>query len=66
MEELFEVKPVGVKYKCATCGVGKMLPTGVHNWVCDPPQIEHKCDHCGEKIVLNEKYPLIRYQSTIK
>lgn len=63
MEEKFLVKPVGVKYICDSCKVGEMLPTGNNNWSSNPPKFEHKCTHCYTKVLLNEKYPLIRYEN---
>lgn len=61
MEEVYSVKPVGVKYNCDFCKKGEMLPTGKNVWSTEPPQFEHECTHCYAKILFDEKYPLIRY-----
>lgn len=66
MEKEFTVKPIGVKYICDYCKVGEMISTGNNNWSSNPPKLEHKCNHCGTKILLNEKYPLIRYKTINK
>ncbi|MEH7457717.1 hypothetical protein V7183_10890 [Bacillus sp. JJ1127] len=65
MEQHFEVKPIGVKYICDTCQKGEMLPTGNNNFMVNTPQFEHKCNNCGTKIKLTDKYPLIRYQQLL-
>lgn len=62
MEKEYFVIPVGVKYICNFCGGGEMIPTNKNNWSVDPPNFEHKCNNCGKEILLNEKYPTIRYK----
>ncbi|AOY53362.1 hypothetical protein [Clostridium perfringens] len=62
MEKEFLIKPVLVKYICDFCNKGEMMPNGKNNWLSNPPKFEHKCNKCGNKIVLNEKYPITRYK----
>lgn len=66
MEKEFAIKTVGIKYICNCCKVGEMTPTGNNDWKCNPPKFEHKCNYCGAKIFLSEKYPLVRYKTTNK
>jgi len=65
VEEKFVVQPVGVRYRCDSCKSGEMLPTGSNDWSSNLPNFEHKCNKCGAKVILNEKYPLIRYEIII-
>lgn len=65
MEETFKVQPIGIKYICDLCKIGEMIPSGNNNWSSSLPKIEHKCNYCGNKIFLNEKYPIIKYHITI-
>ncbi|EGT0683314.1 hypothetical protein IZT14_001706 [Clostridium perfringens] len=61
MEKEFCVKPVLVKYMCDFCNEGEMIPNSKNYWSLDPPKFEHKCNKCGKKIILDEKYPIMRY-----
>ena len=62
MESEFKVEPYGVKYVCEKCGVGEMLYTNRSDWSVAPPQHEHKCPKCSAVVMLEEKYPIIRYK----
>lgn len=66
MEEIFDVKPIGIRYVCDYCGKGEMVPTGKNDWSVNPPKLEHMCKKCEFKMILNEKYPLIRYTPLAK
>lgn len=61
MEEKYKVEPVGIKYICDECNMGEMVPTGKNNWSVNPPQFEHSCSMCSQKVYFKEKYPLIRF-----
>ena len=61
LEEIFKVKPVGVKHVCDSCVKVEMLPTGRNEWSVSPPLFEHKCNECNFTEFFSEKYPIIRY-----
>jgi hypothetical protein len=62
MPELnFQVVTYGVDYICNVCGRGKMIPTGVNDWLTSIPKIQHECTQCGSIMDLPEKYPVIRH-----
>ncbi|MBM7835701.1 hypothetical protein [Clostridium sardiniense] len=63
MEKETLVKSILVKYICDYCNEGNVIPTGENYWEYNPPKFEHKCTKCGKRILLNDKYPLIRYRS---
>jgi len=60
-ERRFEVTPVGVDYICDTCEKGLMNPTGVM-LTSDPPKWPHRCSNCGHEVILDEKFPTIRFE----
>ncbi|HZH60698.1 MAG TPA: hypothetical protein VEY70_14215 [Metabacillus sp.] len=61
MEITFEVKPIGVKYVCDSCGEGEMVPNGKNDFKYEV-KIGHTCSKCGLEKDFAEKYPLIRYE----
>lgn len=63
MEKEFPITPIAVKYICDNCKEGEMIPTGENIYLTEPMQFKHKCNKCGEEIILHEKYPVIRYKS---
>lgn len=64
-EELFDVKPVGVKYICEFCNEGEMIAD--KTMIANPfeflksPLIAHKCTKCGKTLQLMENYPKIEW-----
>lgn len=62
MECDFKVEPIGVKYMCDKCSDGEMIFTQNSIWNIIPPQYEHKCDSCGGVLMLEKKYPIIKYK----
>jgi DNA-directed RNA polymerase subunit RPC12/RpoP len=62
LEKRFEVKSIGIKYICDTCGEGEMSPTGGLKMFETNATYPHICERCGAEKDLLEKYPLIRYE----
>ncbi len=60
-ERTYEVKVVGIDYICDNCNTGVMEATGKMLMV-DPPQWEHKCNHCSATRNFPQKYPAIGYK----
>jgi hypothetical protein len=62
MEQIKEVKPVQVDYKCPKCEQGYLRPTEICHST-HPPLFPHKCTNCeyGETFS-GKKYPYINYQ----
>lgn len=65
-EETFDVKPIGVRYRCEFCNIGEQkLVTGkpvVLEAVGSFPKLrEHKCTHCGKIMMLPKAYPYIEW-----
>ena len=60
--EQIPLRPILVRYKCDSCGIGYPAPTGVM-LLGDPPQFPHRCPHCEEEMVFTEKYPTVPYSS---
>ena len=52
------VHAVWREYVCDLCGVGKMEPVGLYF----PPYFPHRCDKCGHKANLDQKYPYVGYE----
>ncbi|MCR1952884.1 hypothetical protein NSA50_17930 [Clostridium sp. DSM 100503] len=63
MEKEFLVKTVAVKYICDSCHNGELIATGENNWMFNPPQFTHKCNKCGSKVILSDRYPIIKYRN---
>lgn len=59
-EVTFDVKCIGVKWKCHKCD-GEMIYDNKGILLSSPPQFGHVCDKCGTTINLLDKYPTVRY-----
>lgn len=57
-EEYYEIKNVGIVYKCDACGLGNLQATGQMTTVL-PQRAEHICNNCGEKTNLDRVYPQV-------
>ncbi len=63
-EQLFEVKPVGVKYICEFCNEGEMIHSYKDHYSpeeYDCRMIPHTCDKCGKVMKLPKIYPYIEW-----
>ncbi len=65
-EELFDVKPVGVRYICEFCNVGEQVLVKDAPVILDaeghlPKLREHKCTKCGKTMMLPSAYPRIEW-----
>jgi hypothetical protein len=56
-EQRFDVKQVGIRYICDECDTGEMLPHGKPEWLAEPVQFPHKCNHCGHEQAFGDRYP---------
>ena len=45
-----------IEYKCDSCNIGNMRPTGIM-LPSYPPKYPHKCTFCDNTITLNDTYP---------
>lgn len=68
-EELFKIKPIGVRYKCPFCNEGEMIVTNdpvdmplVH-YIGEAPPImrKHRCNKCSKEMKLPKSYPYIEW-----
>lgn len=63
-EELFEIKPIGVRYICELCGKGEMIAMSE-----DPIRLmgegimmrKHQCTNCKGIMQLPKTYPYIEW-----
>lgn len=63
-EELFEIKPIGVRYRCELCGEGEMIAMNE-----DPVRLmgdgmmmrKHQCTKCKGIMQLPKTYPYIEW-----
>jgi DNA-directed RNA polymerase subunit RPC12/RpoP len=60
-EQTYEIKSIGVDYKCDFCGDGTMEQTGIF-LPTDPPQWQHRCTRCGHHMNMWQKYPNVRFE----
>lgn len=69
-EELFEVKPIGVRCKCEFCNEGEMKlddPRKLNAQIdqdgiyFDNMMYRHKCTKCGKTMLLPKIYPYIEW-----
>lgn len=61
-EETFDVKPIGVRYKCEYCGKGEMkVVTDNAITLQYNTMIKHKCTECGGELLLPKMYPYIEW-----
>jgi predicted RNA-binding Zn-ribbon protein involved in translation (DUF1610 family) len=56
-----KVKAIGIGYECDKCTYGTMEFTGA-TFLTNPPKYGHKCDNCGEKMMLKDKYPTTKWE----
>ena len=59
-EELFEVKPIGVRYICEFCNEGEMIYSASSNTV--QALYPHKCSKCHKDMMLPKIYPYIEWR----
>ena len=63
-EEIFPIKPVGVRYICEFCNEGEMrvdVDGEQAAILTNPPLIPHKCTKCGKTMHLRKQYPYIEW-----
>lgn len=66
-EETFEVKPVGIRYRCELCDEGEMILNETEPVVVEmsyPPKSplrRHVCNKCGGVLMLPKAYPYIEW-----
>lgn len=66
-EERFEVRPVGVRYRCEVCNRGYMEVTNDSVFIPastlppGPIMRPHVCTNCGAKLTLPGTYPRIEW-----
>jgi hypothetical protein len=63
-EEMFEIKPIGIRYRCEICKVGEMKvdtknPDVDNNF--NPPLIKHVCISCDNILYIHKQYPYIEW-----
>ena len=63
-EEAFEVRPIGIRYKCEFCQDGEQIvdPKGAV-LTSMPPLFPHKCNKCGKTMHLPKTYPYIYWEN---
>jgi predicted RNA-binding Zn-ribbon protein involved in translation (DUF1610 family) len=66
-EEIFEIKPIGVRYICEHCGIGEMkLATdnimGISMLTDLSLMRKHRCTHCNGELLLTKTYPYIEWE----
>ena len=60
-EEVFEVKPIGVRYKCEFCNDGYQQIDPSVPYTPNDKLISHKCNKCGKTMLLPKAYPYIEW-----
>lgn len=63
-EESFEIKPVGIRYKCEFCHEGEMKydhELTSNNWDIKSHMYTHKCTKCDKTMFLPKIYPYIEW-----
>lgn len=61
-EEMFDIKPVGIRYICEFCNEGEMKTVpGSEAKLSFPPMFDHKCTKCGKMMLLPKIYPYIEW-----
>lgn len=64
-EETFDLRPIGIRYRCEFCNEGEMK-YGTNEGpaialTVNPPLYEHKCTKCGKTMHLPKMYPYIEW-----
>lgn len=66
-EEAFEVRPIGIRYRCEFCNEGEMIASPELKLVVEavkiegPVMIRHICSKCNKEMLLPKSYPYIEY-----
>lgn len=63
-EEKFDIKPVGIRYRCEFCEEGEMKVSDDNPTITltsYPPMIKHICTKCGKDMLLPKSYPYIEW-----
>ena len=63
-EEMFDVKPVGIRYICENCHKGEMIASNDTPLIIEggiPRMRSHKCNNCGTTMLLPKTYPYIEW-----
>lgn len=66
-EEMFDVKPVGVRYRCELCEKGEMVVDHQEGEMIKlavdvkPMLIRHQCTKCKGTMMLPKSYPYIEW-----
>jgi len=65
-EEIFNLKPIGIKYICEFCNEGEMIhdanePLMVELAIEGPKLFKHHCTKCGKVMHLPKVYPYIEW-----
>lgn len=65
-EEMFDISPVGIRYKCEICGEGEMIVDSSNPVILatKPALFPHICNKCGAKMSLPKSYPYIEWIRT--
>ena len=58
-EELFDIKPIGVRYICEYCNEGEMIYD--RTVIIDQLLKKHTCNHCNGELLLPKVYPYIEW-----
>lgn len=63
-EETFNVKPIGVRYKCEFCNEGyQELDKSAPMNTSFPQMFTHICTKCGKSMLLPKVYPYIEWET---
>lgn len=63
-EEIFNVKPIGVRYICEFCHNGEMIASNSDPIILTdgiPHMRKHYCNICGAQMMLPKTYPYIEW-----
>ena len=67
-EETFNIKPIGIRYKCEFCNEGEMKyennqPVMIEDLalITGPKLHNHRCTKCGKTMLLPKVYPYIEW-----
>lgn len=60
-EEMFEIKPMGVRYICEFCNEGEQRFQPLAAEKTASSMFPHKCTKCGKGMMLPRVYPYIEW-----
>lgn len=64
-EEMFELKPIGIRYRCEFCNDGEMIASNSETLIVEygggPYMRTHTCNKCGKSMKLPKTYPYIEW-----